>query len=1557
MASDLPIPATADSFVLPEIPTTSRLSFEPSSPPVLSSSSPDLSTSLLSSSASSVQSPASSDSHGSRVLLPVPTVSNNGSQASFSFSEVDVDGSILDPLPPEVGAADLSIAPDGSFVETSSGAAARELKRRYDHHYGVNISVRSPYAITALVNQHGREVYRVGNREKKTPPAAAAVDADERVSQPTTPSDSSRAHSPRRSRLSVTMFGKTGSVSGRPQTAGGSGPRKLRKTRSFSEMASLSPTNASTFSTSRPTGRGHSQSVTEADFVPRTTPSDPIPRVGDMFADVMGWLPPSISTTSLSALSKSSQPAEASSSRSHNIIPRPFGSTILFQSPSRKPIVEFLPTPRLLREMQSFESGLTAKQTDLEQPFFDGASANGSDGSRPRSAFRVRDSTSVASFLTTESDAADSVADSDPASIPFSPKPETELHSRYSTDVFDVLQTYRGLPLLEKLSPGEETTVIKMSLSSDNTAAPKDDPRFVIWGELVPDRDPDEVSQGSHTDGSSSAPSSSMSKKRSIKSGKAKAVTELPSLKLSSEDGAQKILVAATIERWIAQLTSDLSYDELLNFFLTYRTYISAVDLCHLLICRFHWALQQPSSTQDEMVRRVVRVRTFVAIRYWLLTFFTVDFMPDRELRLLVAHWLNTLIRDPILTKHTDGLSIVRKLMKVAKDCKKVHTRAPSKPKQPRPTSIKTPSDNQGHVLGEHFAAATRKVPDEEEDSDVDLDFLPDEQALPEAPSEFSGGDLANAHLSTVHLGSSTRASTMPLSSLSILQRTDHLASESNSGAPFVQSPATLPIHHSALSRVFVKTIGRLGRWKRVLNQRSGVRTPIGACADIDAIDLELTVGRDLLSVNGGVEQYLKMIGQASAVAPAATASPAAAVPAAVHVPSPKAVVPAVPAEPSPTPPVVTTVSPPSPVEAPPEYADSVITASEAEQPAIPPAEDAASIVSEPLEVSSPDRPDSIDRPSSFRSTSTDDSFGVPISSALATFPAGAQSQWQFEVMSIDELDLSDNSSDEHADGPSPVRRLPLRREFEFVRRSDSSAGHSSAASASNAPIAGGNIHQWQMNALVDSLSDDEEDGDVQAALHRLEGQINPQKQQEKASKVDGWMRTMRERFLNGDYDDQEEEDYEEPADADVNDPHDITIVEPGGAAAEEHLSAEADTPTSVHQSPPRPADDGKPAPEDASRMPAGAASPPHPTFVTGDPSRFHRSYILSHRAQVLAGHFAMIDRELFMGVKFEEVLDDWMTYEDVEVLDWVQFLKDRARSKSDPESADKTSALAAVRARFNLMANFVVSEIVLSPPNERHAVVAKFIRIAWHSYLLSSFNTLVAIISGLRNPWVTQAIKTWKGVGRWEIRVFNDLKVYVTSADDFKYIRQAIADTKSQDVGSHASVVSGGDNDPRASKHKSMNTHQQNSACVPFIGVYLSQLYRHNQLPDLIDPTAPTEAVGIDPITSNFDAPSHPEVFSALAPLPPSMHLEPLINVHKQRMIAGVIKSMVAGQHLASRFQFQTEKRLYQKCLRMRGLDPKSLQTLLTLAPSPRVRGLDPESFQRAMNIQQLVP
>ena len=98
------------------------------------------------------------------------------------------------------------------------------------------------------------------------------------------------------------------------------------------------------------------------------------------------------------------------------------------------------------------------------------------------------------------------------------------------------------------------------------------------------------------------------------------------------------------------------------------------------------------------------------------------------------------------------------------------------------------------------------------------------------------------------------------------------------------------------------------------------------------------------------------------------------------------------------------------------------------------------------------------------------------------------------------------------------------------------------------------------------------------------------------------------------------------------------------------------------------------------------------------------------------------------------------------------------------------------------------------------------------------------------------------------------------------------------------------------------------------------------------MDPTAPDKSVGIDPVTNIFEAPSHPEVFATLAPLPPTIQLEPLVNVHKQRLIAGVVKSLVAGQHLASRVQHPLDRKLFQKCLKLRGLDTETLERALAL-------------------------
>jgi len=221
---------------------------------------------------------------------------------------------------------------------------------------------------------------------------------------------------------------------------------------------------------------------------------------------------------------------------------------------------------------------------------------------------------------------------------------------------------------------------------------------------------------------------------------------------------------------------------------------------------------------------------------------------------------------------------------------------------------------------------------------------------------------------------------------------------------------------------------------------------------------------------------------------------------------------------------------------------------------------------------------------------------------------------------------------------------------------------------------------------------------------------------------------------------------------------------------------------------------------------------------------------------------------------------------------------------------------------------------------------MSKFIRIAWKLYRHNNFSTLTAIIAGLQSQWVQAAMKRhWSRMGIWEMRVFNDLQKFTGRNDNFRFIREAtalLADASNAQGGmpptSSSSSVAG----PKSEQDRRSSP----VGCVPFLGVYLSELSDCAALPDYIDPTSPGELVRFDELTGSFKGLHRPNVFSDLPRLPAPMVVEPLVNVHKQRLIAGAVKSLVAGQHLANNCFFHVERKLYQKCLKLRSLDNDSL-------------------------------
>ncbi|KAL3428194.1 RasGEF domain-containing protein [Phlyctema vagabunda] len=109
---------------------------------------------------------------------------------------------------------------------------------------------------------------------------------------------------------------------------------------------------------------------------------------------------------------------------------------------------------------------------------------------------------------------------------------------------------------------------------------------------------------------------------------------------------------AATPARLVAEITSPtfVDYDLLSDFFLTYRSFLDTSDLLHMVLARLKWAL-----VRDDEIGTVVRVRTFVAMRHWILNYFLDDFVIDHDLRTAFCKLLNGLVeelsKDPAQSK------------------------------------------------------------------------------------------------------------------------------------------------------------------------------------------------------------------------------------------------------------------------------------------------------------------------------------------------------------------------------------------------------------------------------------------------------------------------------------------------------------------------------------------------------------------------------------------------------------------------------------------------------------------------------------------------------------------------------------------------------------------------------------------------------------------------------------------------------------------------------------------------------------------------------------------
>lgn len=97
-------------------------------------------------------------------------------------------------------------------------------------------------------------------------------------------------------------------------------------------------------------------------------------------------------------------------------------------------------------------------------------------------------------------------------------------------------------------------------------------------------------------------------------------------------------VAAATKIRIIAQISSEsfMDYELVSDFFLTFRSYMTTFEVQDYLLARLRWSIGRLSDDG-----RIIRIRTFAALRHWILNYFDDDFVVNRHLRVRFCDEVN----------------------------------------------------------------------------------------------------------------------------------------------------------------------------------------------------------------------------------------------------------------------------------------------------------------------------------------------------------------------------------------------------------------------------------------------------------------------------------------------------------------------------------------------------------------------------------------------------------------------------------------------------------------------------------------------------------------------------------------------------------------------------------------------------------------------------------------------------------------------------------------------------------------------------------------------------
>ncbi|ORX62439.1 ras GEF [Hesseltinella vesiculosa] len=353
--------------------------------------------------------------------------------------------------------------------------------------------------------------------------------------------------------------------------------------------------------------------------------------------------------------------------------------------------------------------------------------------------------------------------------------------------------------------------------------------------------------------------------------------------------------------------------------------------------------------------------------------------------------------------------------------------------------------------------------------------------------------------------------------------------------------------------------------------------------------------------------------------------------------------------------------------------------------------------------------------------------------------------------------------------------------------------------------------------------------------------------------------------------------------------------------------------------------------------LPAWNPNEPHPSLQT----LYHQPIILRHSSESLAQQLCLVEQFILRQVNWEELVhcrwtkmsrDSLMNDQDLypghpnynrfttdslslhdDVMDAHTFYSRQTR-QLQLLRGEQEGGVQHVIKRFNTVCQWVSSEIVRTRHlDQRVQVVEKFIRLAQKCQLYSNFATLVQILLGLQSPSVSRLRKTWARVGDSEMRLLDELSEFTSPIKNWKHIRDnmtVVADEYGMSP-TEVQVELPGAADRHLNKPKIKLPF---GGCIPFLGLYLSDLVFNSEQPSYLEPSHDHHKI--------YQAYTKTSTISPLL-------CQPLVNFRKYRIIATIIKRVLTFQTLSERYSFDHIKPLYDACFHLEALDADMIRQL----------------------------